>query len=112
MSEASEIFYSDVSPKLAADLASCLLPHAMKAFESPAPPPAWAQPDFRGRLAFLRCNLDQVIPTFVQDSFIEKSGVKWHVKEIEASHSSYISRPEETIKILVEWAEKFQAMRS
>jgi len=91
-------------------MASSLLPHALKAFDSPAPPPAWAQPGFAGRLAFLKCRLDRAIPTFVQDIFTGKSGVEWKVRDMETSHSPWLSRPEETVKILTQWADEFQAM--
>ena len=48
----------------------------MKAFSSPAPPQAWAEAAFEGRLAFLRCTEDRALPIAKQDMFIEKSGVE------------------------------------
>ena len=40
------------------------------------PPPAWAEPEFAGTLGFKRCMQDQALPPFLQDKFIEESGVK------------------------------------
>lgn len=79
----------------------------MKAFESPAPPAAWAEPELANKIAFLRCTQDQALPTFLQDMFTEKSGVKWKVTDIEASHSPWVSKPEETATILGQWADEF-----
>lgn len=50
---------------------------------------------------------DQALPPFLQDMFMEKSGVEWKVKNIEASHSPFASKPEELVKILVDSAQQF-----
>ena len=85
-----------------------LLPHAMLAFESPAPPAAWAEPAYARKLAFLRCTQDAALPTFLQDLFVQRSGVEWTVKDIEASHSAYGSKPEEVVKLVEELARTFE----
>ena len=79
----------------------------MHAFDSPAPPTAWREPEFTGQLAFIRCMQDQALPPFLQDMFIEKSGVEWKVKDIESSHSPFASKPEELVKIFVDCAQQF-----
>ena len=78
----------------------------MFAFDSPAPPMAWAEPEFADKLEFVRCMQDQALPPFQQDMFMEKSGVEWKVKDIEASHSPFASKPEELVKFLVEFAQQ------
>lgn len=79
----------------------------MHAFDSPAPPAAWKEAEFAGKLTFVRCMQDQALPPFLQDMFMEKSGVEWKVKNIEASHSPFASKPEELVKILVDSAQQF-----
>ena len=79
----------------------------MRAFDSPAPPMGWAEPDFQGQVAYIRCMNDQALPPFVQDMFIDKSGVQWNVKDIETSHSPFASRPEELADLLGEIARGF-----
>ena len=79
----------------------------MRAFDSPAPPMGWADPEFKGKIAFIRCMKDQALPPFLQDMFMEKSGVEWKVKDIEASHSAYASEPEELANTLGELAQQF-----
>ena len=101
-------FYADVEPSLARSLENSLLPHAMQVFNSPVPPAAWAESEFAGKLAFLRCTQDQAMPVVMQDMLVQRSGVDWMVKDIEASHSSWASRPEEVVKILDEWVAVFQ----
>ena len=93
-----------MDPGVADGLARSLLPHAVKAFESPAPAPAWAEEAFAHNLAFLRCTQDAALPTFVQDMFLQRSGVEWVVKDIQSSHSPYASRPQEVTDTLVGWA--------
>ncbi len=100
--------YGDVDETVAEKMNHGLLPHALKAFESPAPPPAWAEPAFKGRIAFLKCLEDQALPTFVQDMFLQRSGVEWKVKEIEAGHSAYAARPQEVTEILHELVGDFE----
>ena len=105
--DAQKNLFADVDPSVAAALDSHLSAHAMKAFESPAPPAAWAEPEFTGRIAFLRCTQDQALPSFLQDMFTEKSGFEWLIKDIAASHSPYASKPAETAQIVAGWADDF-----
>lgn len=79
----------------------------MHAFDSPAPRAAWKEPEFAGKLTFIRCMQDHALPPFLQDMFMEKSGVEWKVKDIEASHSPFASKPEELVKIIVDSAQQF-----
>ncbi|KAL8782578.1 MAG: hypothetical protein Q9213_005256 [Squamulea squamosa] len=109
ISPAAETLFNDVDKNTAARLSAELLPHAMLAFDSPAPPAAWAGPTYDGRRAFLRCLQDQALPTFIQDMFVQKSGVDWDVKDIDAGHCAYISRLEEVSEAMIGFAEKFDA---
>ncbi len=79
----------------------------MHAFDSPAPPAAWADPNFAGKIAFIRCMQDQALPPFLQDMFMEKSGVEWKMKDIESSHSPFASKPEELVTMLADFAQQF-----
>ncbi|KAL8775133.1 MAG: hypothetical protein Q9209_000612 [Squamulea sp. 1 TL-2023] len=108
-SPAVETFFNDIDKDTAARLAATLVPHAMLAFDSQASPPAWAEPAYEGRRAFVRCLQDQALPTFIQDMFVQKSGVGWHVKDIDAGHSAYVSRLKEVSEAITGFAEKFEA---
>ncbi|KFY02634.1 hypothetical protein O988_02010 [Pseudogymnoascus sp. VKM F-3808] len=100
VSPAGPVLYADVPAPLAATLEASLLPHSLAAFDSAAPVPAWAESAFAGKIAFLKCSVDAALPTFVQDLFIEKSGVQWLVTEVEAGHSPWASRPKEVTGII------------
>ena len=80
----------------------------MRAFDSHAPPAAWAEAEFAGKLTFIRCMQDQALPPLLQNVFMKKSGVEWTVKDIETSHSPFASRPEDLAEMLGELAQLFE----
>ena len=94
-------------------MADTLLPllatTSLRAFDSPAPSPAWAEPDFQGRLAFIRCVKDAALPIEVQNVFINISEVDWVVKDLDGGHCSFLADPEALIKILEEIQREFAA---
>ncbi len=106
---AQDVLFNDVPSPLSTRLSSSLQPHALLAFESPAPAQAWTEPDFAGKLAFLRCTLDQALPPFLQDMFVEKSGVKWAVKDLECSHSPWASQSAEVVQAVEGFLKDFEA---
>lgn len=93
--------YGDVDPALAPELEAAMIPHALAAFETPAPPPAWAESAFDTRRAYIRTIDDQCNPLFLQDMWIEKSGVKWDLAEMKVSHCPFISCPEEVASVTI-----------
>ena len=99
--------FNDVEQSEADRLTGLLRPHSLRAFDSSAPPAAWKEPEFAGKLVYIRCLRDQALPPVLQDMFMENSGVEWKVKELDASHSPFVSKPEELVKILVESAQQF-----
>ena len=107
VSDASKYLFQDVDPALAKDLAGALLPQAMKRLATPCSAAAWSEPDFSGKLAYLRCTKDLAVPPHLQDMMIETSKVNWVIEDLDASHSPWASKPEETLKIVTAWAEEF-----
>lgn len=55
---------------------------------------AWKDDGYNGRRAYVRCLQDIAIPIAVQDHFVERSGVDWIVKTLDASHSPFLSMPD------------------
>ncbi|KAE9393790.1 alpha/beta-hydrolase [Gymnopus androsaceus JB14] len=110
----AEVFFHDVDADLANDTIKLLRPHSMNAFETPPGPSATTEPELKGRLAFLKTTQDKALPPAAQDMFMElvesMDGVKWLRKEIEASHSPFLSKPEETARILEEWGVYFEGL--
>lgn len=102
-----ETLYNDVHPTLAPTLQEAMIPHALLAFETPAGPAAWAESEFDGRRAYIRTTEDQTIPAFVQDAWIEKSGVEWDVAELKASHCPFVSMPVETAEMVIGFVGKW-----
>lgn len=79
----------------------------MRVFDSSAPAPAWADDDYAGKIAFIRCTADQALPLFLQDMFVKNSGVEWSVRELESSHSPFISQPQKVVEVLNELVTQF-----
>lgn len=107
VSDPAAVFYEDVSEPLTAESCASLLPHSMTALMSPSPPSAWADPEYAGRRAYIRCAQDRAIPAFAQDLMVQHSGVEWVVKELDGSHSPFLSRPAELAGCLAKLAEEF-----
>ena len=101
--------FNDLSDAEAEQMAGMLRPQSLKALDSPAPPPAWAEPEFAGRLGFIRCMQDQALPLSVQDQFMEKSRVAWKVMDLDAGHDAELGKSDEIIKIIDRWVKEWQA---
>lgn len=84
-----------------------MLPHAVSAFQTPAPAPAWAERAFDGRRAYIRTLDDQCNPFFLQEMWLEKSGVEWEVVNLKTSHCPFVSCPEVVAATTVGFIEKF-----
>lgn len=69
----------------------------------------WKEEDYNGRRAYIRCLEDEALPLVAQDAFIGGSGVDWIVKSMPTSHSPFLSRPDETAKVIEELVGEFQA---
>ena len=107
-----ETLLGDVPSPRDREIEKSLLPHAVLAFESPAPPAAWAEPEYSGKIAFLGCTQDAALPTFVQDLFVNKSEVNWIVKDLEASHSPFASKPGEVVEAVKEFIHAFESEKT
>lgn len=82
------IFSADIDPTVAKENASKIVPHALLAFKSPAPAPAWTEPGFEGRLAYLVCTDDLAVPKFGQEAMMQGTGKRWVVKEMVGGHNT------------------------
>lgn len=71
-------------------------------------PPAWADAVYAGRRVFIRCMQDRAAPLAYQDKLLMESGVEWDIRDIESSHSPFISRAGELAAIIVGMAEDLE----
>jgi hypothetical protein len=101
------VFYADVPESIAFEAAAQLRPHSTNALMSPSPPPAWVDPEFSGRRAYIRCSEDKAVPAFLQDLMVQRSAVEWVIREFDTSHSPFLSRPAELAECLVGLVEGF-----
>ncbi|KAL9083353.1 MAG: hypothetical protein Q9165_008553 [Trypethelium subeluteriae] len=103
-----QVCFNDLSDTEAEKLVNLLRPQSLISLDSPAPAAAWAEPEFAGRLGFVRCMKDQALPPQFQDGFTDNSGVEWKKRDIEAGHAPFLGKPEEFIEILGEWVKEWK----
>ncbi|KAL8650499.1 MAG: hypothetical protein Q9226_005117 [Calogaya cf. arnoldii] len=106
-SPAIETLFHDIDPETAAHLSGSLIPHAMLAFESPAPAQAWTENAYDGKRGFLRLTQDRALPTVVQDMFVQSSAVTWDIKDVDAGHDAHISRLAEVCEAVIGFVGSF-----
>ncbi|KAK2865367.1 hypothetical protein FQN49_003643 [Arthroderma sp. PD_2] len=98
----TDVFYHDVPSDLATKAVSELKQQAKAAFTSPSSSPAWQEEFYNGgRRGYIRTTQDHCVPAAIQSMMLDKSGVDWNIKEMESSHSPYLSRPQELTETIV-----------
>ena len=107
------IFSADIDPMIAKENASRMVPHALLAAKSPTPAPAWTDPDFEGRLAYLVYTEDLAILQYAQVAMILETGQVWAVKEMMDSHNCpFLKEMEEAARAVDEFVEEFLKLGS
>ncbi len=97
VTRAEEIFYNDCSPEDAAEAAGQLEPQSREALGQSVRQAAWH--DIPS--TYLICERDNAIPPFVQEELAQRAG---EVRRLDASHSPFLSRPDEVIELIAELA--------
>ena len=90
---------------------SQLRPQSMAANMGIVPPQAWQDETYIGRLGYIRCTADVVVPIEQQDGMVLGAGgqEKWVVRTLEGSgHSPFLSRPHEVAAALDEIVNDFE----
>ncbi|KAF3480968.1 uncharacterized protein GIQ15_06315 [Arthroderma uncinatum] len=97
----TDVFFHDVPSDLATKAVGMLKPQAKAAFTTPSLSPAWQEEVYNGgRRGYVRTTQDHCLPAAIQSMMLDKSGVDWNIKDIESSHSPFLSRPQELTKII------------
>lgn len=87
--ESDKIFYNDVADP---DTYTAMLKtHSYQTFSSKVTYPGWKHVPS----TYLLCENDMAIPLHAQKAMVENSGVQWRVDSINASHSPFLSMPDE-----------------
>ncbi|KAK7229918.1 hypothetical protein V2G26_002088 [Clonostachys chloroleuca] len=105
----AEVFFNDCSPEQIAAVSSALKPHSKKSLASPITTIGWRDSAYDGCRAYIRCSQDKALSIERQDAFVERSGVQWVVKTLDASHSPFISMPQALTVAVQEIARDFRA---
>ena len=88
-----QIFYNDCSPEDTADAVSRLEPQSLAAIKQPVRSVAWRE----APTTYVICDQDNAIPVFAQEYMAERAG---DVRRIDASHSPFLSRPDEVVELI------------
>lgn len=89
-----------------------LVPQSMAGMLGIVPPQVWQEEGRDRLLGYIRCTADGTIPIEFQDSMIESAGgrERWIVRTLEgASHSPFLSRPEDVAAAFDEIIKEFEA---
>ena len=105
------VLYNNVPEPVALKAAAALLPHSIgiHGCKSPTPAPAWADPEYTVRLAYVRCTEDQCLPVAKQDHLLNASGVAWDVHTLSCGHSRFLSCPANLVECLLSIFARLQA---
>lgn len=104
-----DVLYNDCDRALEAELNKTVLPHALRAFETPATAPAWAESAFDGRRGYVRTLDDCCNPSWVQDMWLEKSNVEWETVNFNTGHMPFISQPQALSEQVIKFIDGFVA---
>ncbi|CAL5869195.1 uncharacterized protein PFLUO_LOCUS3423 [Penicillium psychrofluorescens] len=89
-----------------------LRPQSMAANTGIVPPQAWQDDSYTGRLGYIKCTADVVLPIAQQDGMVAGAGgqEKWVIRTLEGSgHSPFLSRPHEVAAAFQEIVNEFEA---
>jgi len=103
------VFYHDVPTEKAAQAVSALKVHSQAALSSPSPPSAWADEVYNSRRGYIRATEDRTIIPIAQEMMVKFSGVEWNEKEMNTSHSPFLTKPQEVSDIVLEMVAGFEA---
>lgn len=106
---AMDVLYNDCDRALEPELATLMQPHALRAFETPATAPAWAESAFDGRRAYVRTLDDCCNPSSLQDLWLEKSQVEWEVVDLKTGHMPFVSQPRALAEHIIKFIDGFMA---
>ncbi|DAA72706.1 TPA_exp: Uncharacterized protein A8136_5941 [Trichophyton benhamiae CBS 112371] len=97
----TDVLFHDVPGDVAAKAAGQLKQQALSVLKSSSSAPAWQEEFYNGgRRGYIRATQDRCVPAAIQTMMLDKSGLDWNIKDIETSHSPYLSHPQETFDII------------
>lgn len=98
-----EIFYNDLPPEQVKECVAALVPFSYACHSSPLTHATWQTIPS----TYLFCSKDNAVPTFVQEMMVNDfaKGVEIRKEHVDASHSPFLSKPDETAAAIQRAAE-------
>ena len=112
VNNACQVFYNDCDSSTS-DLATAQLKgHSLNALQGSPSTIGYKDAGFNGRRAYIRCSKDNALPKEAQERFIADSSVGWIRKDLDASHSPFLSMPDQLTEVIQELFYIFSAFES
>ena len=106
------IFYGDLPVPAALKAVTALRPQATKSFTSKCGAAGWADRVYDDRRTYIICNKDNTIEPEAQNLMIEFSAAPWKVREMNTSHSPFISQPKQLAGTIAALATDYEKIGS
>jgi hypothetical protein len=107
VNDGDQLFYNDCAEDVAQAAKAELVPHSLKAFATAPSKIGWRELAYDGHRAYIRCLQDRVLPLEQQDKYLTKTGVHWNIKTMNTSHSPFLSKPDDLIRVVAEILKDF-----
>jgi hypothetical protein len=108
-----QYFYNDLKPTEAAKWERQLKPHSGAAFIEPVSYAPFKDPAYVGRYGFIYCTKDTALTPAMQDQYIATHKVSESlVVRVEASHSPFLSKPEDAVSAIVKLTDAFSRCKA
>ncbi|RFU75229.1 alpha beta hydrolase family domain-containing [Trichoderma arundinaceum] len=102
-----EVFYNDCSAEVAERAIASLKGHSVQGVRTSPSVIGWKDMAYNGRRGYIRCLQDNALPIKMQDQLLDRSGVEWVVRTLDASHSPFLSMPDELTGVVAEMTVEF-----
>ena len=106
------VFYGDLPIPTALKAVTALRPQATKSFTSKCGAAGWSDRVYDDRRTYIICNKDSTIEPEAQNLMIEASAAPWKVREMDTSHSPFISQPKPLATIITKLADDYEKLAS
>ena len=104
------VFYGDLPIPTALKAVTALKPQATKSFTSKCGAAGWSDKVYDDRRTYILCNKDNTIEPEAQNLMIEFSAAPWKIREMNTSHSPFISQPKQLAATIVDLAEDYEKL--
>ena len=101
------VFHNDLTANEAQKWARELVPQASTVYMETVGYAGWADPEYQGKIAYVRTTKDMALPPVHQEAILRETGIKCVQKTLESGHNPFLSMPRETADLIIALIEDF-----